>query len=36
MDPQKPEELIRRLAAALRGTELYSPRTRSSSAASTR
>jgi len=25
MEPQKPEELIRRLAAALRGTELYSP-----------
>ena len=25
MDQQKPEELIRRLAAALRGTELYSP-----------
>jgi putative nucleotidyltransferase with HDIG domain len=25
MDSQKPEELIRRLAAALRGTELYSP-----------
>jgi putative nucleotidyltransferase with HDIG domain len=25
MDPRKPEELIRRLAAALRGTELYSP-----------
>ena len=25
MDHQKPEELVRRLAAALRGTELYSP-----------